>query len=207
MHKVFVICILLTMLAGCISDGDFRQKVKKSVTMQLNVYPESTLQDLYKNFFQDKFGPGHIISDTAMAKAYLEEELAEFETSASPEIEVIGWENNYVRINLSLLKNGVMPEQALLDAFIESANTAQMPEIESWKQEWIQILNVIEEMNLDLPGFAPDKAFVDSLLASGKYAVHHSRKFEATYRPHYRIVSKAVFDEKLKGYIEKLKME
>ncbi|GHT54500.1 hypothetical protein FACS189451_09540 [Bacteroidia bacterium] len=202
MNKIFTICMLLATLAGCTSGDNFQNKVRKSVASQLNVYPESTLQDLYKNFFQDKFGPGHLISDTAMAKAYLEEELSEFETSANPEIEAIGWENNYVRVNLSLLKTGVVPEQALLDAFIESANTAQMPGIESWKSEWTQILNVIEAMNLNLPGFAQDKASIDSLLTAGKYAVHHSRRFEAAYQPHYRIVSKAVFDEKLKTFIK-----
>jgi hypothetical protein len=194
--------MLFATLAGCTSGDSFRHKVKESVVMQLNVYPKSTLLDLYKNFFQDKFGPGHIISDTAAAKAYLEEELSEFKTSVNPEIEPIGWENNYVRVNLSLLKKGVVPEQVLLNAFIGSANTAQMPGIESWKQEWTRILKVIEKMNLDLPGFAQDKTTIDSLLAAGKYAVHHSSVFEATYQPHYRIVSKTVFDEKLRGYIK-----
>ena len=32
-------------------------KIKKSVERQLNDYPKSTLQDLYKSFFQDRFGP------------------------------------------------------------------------------------------------------------------------------------------------------
>jgi hypothetical protein len=192
--------MLFAAFAGCAPGDNFRHKVKESVASQLKVYPESTLQDLYKNFFQDKFGPGHLISDTAAAKAYLEEELSEFETSANPEVEPIGWENNYVRINLSLLKKGIVPEQVLLDAFIESANTAQMPGIESWKQEWAQILKVIEDLNPDLPGFAQDKAAIDSLLSTGKYAAHHSRRFETEYRPHYRIISRTMFDEKLKAF-------
>lgn len=38
---------------------------------QMKTYPKSTLKDLYKNFFQDKFGPGHIISDTTSAGKFL----------------------------------------------------------------------------------------------------------------------------------------
>jgi hypothetical protein len=202
MKRVWAIFMLFAAFAGCTSDGSFQHKVRKSVVMQLNVYPESTLQDLYKNFFQDKFGPGHIISDTVAAKAYLEEELSEFETSVNPEVEPTGWENNYVRVNLSLLKKKIIPQQTFFDAFIKSANAAQMPGVDSWKDEWAQILKVIEEMNPDLPGFTQDKITIDSLLAAGKYAIHHSQAYEAAYRPHYRIISKAAFDEKLKTYIE-----
>jgi hypothetical protein len=203
MNRVFTMSMLCAVLVGCTPNSGFQHKVRKSVIIQLNTYPESTLQDLYKNFFQDKFGPGHIISDTVAAKAYLDEELSEFETSVNPEVEPTGWENNYMRVNLSLLKKGVIPKQPFFDAFIKSANTAQMPEIESWNSEWARILKVIETMNLDLPKFTQDKAMIDSLLAAGKYAVHHSQVFEAAYQPHYRIVSKAAFDEQLKVYIEK----
>ena len=203
MNRTFAIfCLLLTAFAGCAPGGKFRHNVRKSVIMQMNIYPESTLLDLYKNFFQDKFGPGHLIADTSAAKEYLEAELSEFETSDNPNIEPTGWENNYVRVNLSLLKKGVVPEQVFMDAFIESANTAQMPTVESWKHEWTKILKIIEEMNLKLPAFEQDKAAIESLLSAGKYATHHSRTFEAAYQPHYRIISKKIFDGKIKKYIE-----
>ena len=39
-------------------------QIRAAVENQLKAYPKSTLQDLYKNFFQDYFGPGHIVSDT-----------------------------------------------------------------------------------------------------------------------------------------------
>ena len=171
--------------------------------MQLNVYPKSTLQDLYKNFFQDKFGPGHLIPDTSAAKAYLERELSEFEISTCPDIEPVGWENNYVRVDLSLLKREIVPERLFFDAFVESANSARMPEIESWKREWKRILKVVEQMAPDLPDFERDKAAIDSLLDAGKYAVHHSSAFEEEYRPHYRIIARRIFDEKLQKYVRR----
>ena len=44
-------------------------EIRQAVAGQMHIYPKSTLRDLYKNFFQDLFGPGHIVSDTASAGA------------------------------------------------------------------------------------------------------------------------------------------
>jgi hypothetical protein len=58
--------------------------VQAAVTKQLQKYPKSTLKDIYKNFFQDRFGPGHLISDTAVAGAYLRKELDALPVLAIP---------------------------------------------------------------------------------------------------------------------------
>ena len=50
---------------------------------QMTDYPESTLKDIYKNFFQDAFGPGHLMSDAEDAEkrmeAYLRSECEQAE--------------------------------------------------------------------------------------------------------------------------------
>ena len=45
-----------------VAKADFRERVVTCVRWQMDNYPESRLIDLYKNFFQDKFGPGHMIT-------------------------------------------------------------------------------------------------------------------------------------------------
>lgn len=35
--------------------------IRAAVERQITMYPNSTLRDIYKNFFQDRFGPGHIM--------------------------------------------------------------------------------------------------------------------------------------------------
>ena len=59
---------------GGVMLGQQRQAVERVVKWQLENYPESRLTDLYKNFFQDKFGPGHMVADTASAGAYIRRE-------------------------------------------------------------------------------------------------------------------------------------
>ena len=56
-----------------------RSAVKRSVQEFLKKYPQATLQDIYKNNFQDYFGPSHIMADREGVLRYLNWELAQME--------------------------------------------------------------------------------------------------------------------------------
>ncbi|MDR0541369.1 MAG: hypothetical protein LBH19_04060 [Dysgonamonadaceae bacterium] len=176
----------------------FEEKVETSVRNQLTLYPESRLQDLYKNFFQDRFGPGHLIPDTAMAGEYLRHELSSYSHSNYPLLELIGWEGNFYRVSADAVKRQLVSESAYLEAFVESANTTPETSMAEWKSEWNQILSVIEKMNLHLPDYETDKWKIRQLIDSGQYLVHHSRAFEDAYHPHYRIIRKRIYEDKMK---------
>jgi hypothetical protein len=177
--------------------------VETSVHQQLEQFPESRLQDLYKNFFQDRFGPGHLIPDTAMAGEYLREELSSYSDSYKPLTEVIGWEGNFVRVSTDIVKEGTISYADYIDAFVESANTTPQTSIDEWKKEWDKILSTVEKMNLNLPDQESDKANIQKLIDSGNYAMHHSQAFEAAYHPHYRIIKKSVYAGKIAPYLKK----
>jgi hypothetical protein len=178
-------------------------KIKTAVQKQLELFPESRLQDMYKNFFQDRFGPGHLISDTAMVDNYLQEELASYSGEYLPLIEEIGWEGNFVRVSTDVVKNGMLDYYDYLATFVESANTTPETPIEEWKTEWNHILSTIDKMDLKLPDYESDKAKIQTLIDNGKYATHHSETFEKAYQPHYRIIKKEIYEEKIKPLIEK----
>jgi hypothetical protein len=189
--------VALLFLINC--HTDFENKVRQSIHTQLQTYPKSTLQDIYKNLFQDRFGPEHAISDTVSARLYLEQELASFETSNSVEIEFLGLHHNYVRINLTAVKQGKIPQDKLLTAFCRSAKKINDSDIEAWRTEWGKIIKIIQRMELQINDFEKDKLKIDSLLKQGKYAMHHSAIFRETYQPHYRIVEKNIFEKELKS--------
>jgi len=180
---------------------EFERKIKQSVHSQLQTYPKSTLQDIYKNFFQDRFGPEHAIIDTASAKLYLENELASFETSNNVEIEFLGINHNYVRINLITIKQGKIPQEKLLSAFHNSAKKVNQNDVKAWQSEWEKIVNIIERMILNIPDFEKDKIEIENLLKQGKYAVRHSTVFHETYKPHYRTVDKNIYEQELKPFL------
>lgn len=173
------------------------QQIREAVERQMQVYPRSTLRDLYKNFFQDCFGPGHIINDTTSAGAYLREELASSEQFKGAYYEPTGYLGNFYRVNLSIVREGLVNYQTYFDVFVRSVNGIQPISVEEWKKEWELINSVISEMNLKLDNYAQDSVEIAQMLKQGKYVMHHSRIFNEAYSLHYRIIDKELFEKEL----------
>lgn len=191
----FTLFFLFWALIGC--SASMEKNIEKAILNQIERYPKSTLQDIYKNFFQARFGAEHAIPDKEVAEDYLMYELSglhEFDNDTI--IEIIGWEHNFVRVPLALVKNGKITPEELLTAFLESANAAYTDSAKNWVDEWNLIVATIEKMNLNLDGFAEDKEKIAELLRNNpKAALHHSRIFNETYHPHYRIVEKSIYQK------------
>lgn len=175
-------------------------KIREAVRYIHSHYPESRLRDYYKSFFQDFYGPGHLLSDTTAAIAYLEHELKQVEApSQHKTAEFTGYKHNFVRVDLYSVKSGNIPYGAFKKAFLESGEKFQLPSIAEWKEVWSRILSEIEQMNLKIPGFEQDKKYLNELLSKGEYVVHHSQPYLDAYTPHYRIILydiyKARFEE------------
>lgn len=183
------------------------QDVERFVRWHVDTYPQSRLLDIYKSCFQDYMGAEHMLGDTASVKAYLDYELAQIDTADTTLwlYEPCGIEGNYVRVNLMAVKAGLLAEDVLLDAFIRTANGAKRPAVEVWRERWGEIVAVIDAMSLNLPYYIEDKQSIDELLAKGKYAISHSLEYREAYRPHYRIVERAIFESEIKPLIEKHK--
>ena len=170
--------------------------VRSAIERQLATYPESTLQDIYKSFYQEHFGPGHIISDTASARRYLMRELSEMGETQSPYFEPTGSQGDYVRVYLSAIADSLISAEQLLDAFVRSANSRQKPVV-SWMEKWQAIISIIQANKIELKGFETDLPLLTEA-ARNNQAVHHSRRYNDAYHPHYRIVERSIFEIELK---------
>ena len=197
---------LLLSFALILSVAVSAQDIEGFVNRQLQNYPKSRLLDIYKSCFQNYMGAEHLVSDRQMVTAYLDEEL---NTTSLDDLmpwyyEPCGIEGNYVRVSLRTVKEGIIQENLLLDAFIRSANNKERPSIDSWREQWHKIIGTIEQMNLNLPSYSEDKQFIDSILSAGKYAISHSPEYREAYHPHYRIVERNIFEREIKHKIERL---
>ena len=169
--------------------------IRKAIQQELLLHPKATLQDLYKNFFQGRFGPGHMIHTIDDAEQYLNKELSEATEFDSLPWQAVGYEKNFYRINLSLVRDGKIDFDELVSAFYESANSVEQPSLESWENEWNLILSIIEGLSLALPNFGQDKLVISENLKKGIVIGHHSAIYQNTYHPHYRIVTKFYFEK------------
>jgi hypothetical protein len=144
-----------------------------------------------------------MIADSAAAGAYLRMELQSVTgPSQVSRAEVTGWEGNFVRVDLVVLKDGVVDYSTFMEAFMESAQGVQMPSVEEWRVEWRKIERVIRSLYPELPDIDKDSKFLDSLLAKGKYVVHHSEIYSQQYDPHYRLFRKEVYETRLQPLLD-----
>ena len=195
---------MLMGLAGCQTSG-----IGDAIRRELRDYPQSRVQDIYKSFCQDNLGPGHLIPNPESARKYLETELATFREdldslrykASDQPVHPVGDQGNYVRVDLSVVLDGRVSEDVLLDAFVQSANRGKMATPSEWTRKWAAVAKVLRKKFPDIPGAANDLSQLDSLVAAGSFIVHHSPIYDETYHPHYRIVAKNIYEQDLKDLI------
>lgn len=200
--------ILLLSFSLMLSIFASAQDIQTFVQKQMETYPKSRLLDIYKSCFQDYMGAEHLVSDRLRVKAYLDEELqsTSLDSLKTWLYEPCGVDGRYVRVSIRAIKEGLIKEDMLLDAFIRSANTSERRSIESWRDRWHVIIGTIEQMQLQLPNYDKDKQVIESILSAGKYAISHSPEYREAYHPHYRIVEKGIFEREIKPLITGLSL-
>ena len=177
-----------------------KMQLRQAIEHQLAVYPQSTLQDVYKAFYQEHFGPEHMITDTAAVRKYLDHELTVMgDERGALYYEPIGLEGNYVRVYLKAVKDNLITAQELLQAFLDSAAARQEPAVE-WDAKWNTIIEVIDAIK---PGFGDSERDLLHKASLENQAVHHSRAYNAAYHPHYRIIHRNIFELLLKPMIDR----
>ncbi|MBQ8958534.1 MAG: hypothetical protein IJ057_08565 [Bacteroidales bacterium] len=187
---ILFVC-LFAALSAC-QPNPHEKAIRAAIERQLSTYPESTLQDVYKSFYQDRFGPGHMIADTASARQYLMKELEENDCASVDYFELTGAEGRFVRVHLSAVKDSVIGAEQLLEAFIQSANRHQLQDGD-WASEWDNIVKIIQKHNLKVNGFEQEAPMLKET-AQNNQAVHHSCAYNEAYHPHYRIVEMGLLD-------------
>ena len=184
---------------------------ERAIRQQLQDYPESRVQDIYKSFCQDNLGPGHLIPDPQSARNYLESELRIFREDLdsarydAPAITYypVGDQGNYVRVDLIVVLDGLVGEDAYLDAFVRSANEGERLTEEQWVAKWKEVEKVIRKDFPDIPDAKEDLEMIDSYVEKGNLIMHHSEAFSDAYNPHYRIIAKDIFEKEIKPLIDR----
>ena len=202
MRKVIVLAVGV-MVAMAVGACGRTFTVRDAIERQMSTYPESRVQDIYKNFCQDKLGPEHLIPNPEAARAYLLEEMDQYweELEASDYESVgipfysLGDEGNYVRVDLSLVMDGTVDVETYLDGFVRGANARRNMTPEEWTQKWQEVAAVIRSDFSWIPDCERDLVRIDSLMAQGNYILHHSPEFGQAYQPHYRIFERGICQE------------
>ena len=190
-----LLLLLLSLLLTLSHCSPEKSEIRQAVDIQLKRYPESTLQDIYKSFLQDEFGPGHMLNDLDVAKEYFDLELEDMVSRGRHDAEPCGAGKYFVRVPMDLVKDGLIREEDFFNAFVESSKNFQKPDLAAWKEKWEMIDKVVKRMNLKLPDYERDKKMLQKIIERGEPVIHHSERFDKAYDPHYRIMSLPVWEE------------
>ena len=208
MKRILLMLLVVLPIFGCRQSSELT--TRDFIELELAAYPESRAQDVYKSFCQDNLGPEHLIQDPVSAAHYLKEELrtyqedldsVRYEAPASP-YDYVGDQNHYVRVDLSVILDGRITEEAFLDAFIRSANEGKRVTDEEWVKKWKIVSTILRKDFKDIPDLDQDLHALDSLVAEGHYIMHHSQAYRDAYHPHYRIIAMNIFIDELRPLID-----
>ena len=202
MRKIskFIVWIVATyFLASCKQSVDSREAFVRYFFEQ---YPKATLQDLYKGSFQDQFGPAHLLTDREAVKKYIKQEMDNAKTYPAEDFVACGWQGRFYQVNLKVIADGRVSLDDFTDAFMASANGIDTSLTPIFLEEWKQLLVTVKQVQPQLAGFVQDSTMLANLLAEGKYVVHHSKTFDETYQPHYRIIRRDLFEKHILPHLK-----
>lgn len=194
----YLILLKVALLPLFVSAQTRTDSICAALNYQREHYPASQYRDVYKNFMQDFFGPGHILNDTVAAGKYLRYELDNADSFDGPDFEPTGFKGNFYRVNLRLIKDGTIPYDVFFDAFVRSVQGIIPPDGESWLKIWNEIDREIQSSGWSFENEEQDRNDLAESFRQGVYIVHHSRAFNEANNFHYRIVSRDIFNRTLR---------
>lgn len=194
MKKILLVSLWIAGLFSCTHPSSYREDFVRNY---FEKYPESTLQDIYKGSFQDVFGPAHILTDREVVTKYIKYEMENANAWEEADYTSCGWQGKFYQVNLKVIADGRVPMDDFVDAFMASANGIDTTLTQSFIEDWEKIQQAVRTVKPSLEGFEKDSTLLSNLLKEGKYVVHHSQKFNDHYHPHYRIIRKDLFEEKI----------
>lgn len=174
-------------------EKSMEDSIRLALQYQRDHYPVSQLRDVYKNFMQDFFGPGHILNDTAASARYLKRELAETDIFAGPAYEPTGFRGNFYRVNIGLIADGTIPYDTFFSNFVKSVQGIEAPDSAYWMNIWNRIDNEINKMDWRFENEEADRSALNEQFEEGNFIVHHSRAYNDSVKFHYRIISRDRF--------------
>lgn len=165
-------------------------------------YPLMEPQDAVKLIYQNVFGGGHLIRDSAACRCALRHEYENTPQDAyAPLLEMIG--NGMARVMLNALdRSGYSVDQLGYD-FVRSAREHR-GSINGFLLK-LDILRKVTASGAFRFSLADLEDYLDTYQQAGYPMVSHSEQYRRTYKPAYRIVQLRILPEELtygrKGHI------
>lgn len=213
MLKPILLPLVALVAVALPAEGDAQEwptteDLQPMVQVYMDRFPESDLRDLYKYCFQDFFGPEHLISDSLGAANYIEYELTHSDVDDWKQplfFYPLGLMGNYVRVDINYVKQGIIPMDVFVSALLRGCDEVPSggEKMDYWKNLWERIAATAMMVTPRPGNWEADSKAIAEILADGRYALHHSSRFNSSYRQHYRIIRADIFERELLPLLSK----
>lgn len=171
------------------------EKVITLIRTHVQRYNAIDIMDVYKLLHQATFGPGQVIKNQRAAREWLDRESETLATVSIPEalVENIHPEGQIVRLHLRpyLAVRGDL--RKLLDGFIQSSRSVEgnPAALASW---WMLFQHMSDPGELFANRFDHRTvSLIGRTRANEQWpASHHSPPYDRTYKPVYRVLTRAI---------------
>lgn len=154
----------------------------------LDRYPGMAPADGYKLLHQASMGSEHAVPDPGTAREWMEREWADMgDGPDEPLVDTLGTGGRFARVHLRPWRQAGGSPEALVQAFVETANTARA-DTAALSCTLDQMVALVSRGGVPWPADSV-RAVVASERNAGYPAVHHSPAFEDAVRPAYRVVA------------------
>ncbi len=178
---------------------DVPDRATRVLIEYMRSYPQAHLQDIYKSCFQDVYGPGHLIQDSASYAQYILDEISLMDPAnrTFPDYEYTGIEGNFVRVNLRVVQDGRIDLGRFVSLSMQSAQLQHPMPAYEWKGTWERIAVKASHVTPRPKNYTAEAAALHTHVNNGGKAVHHSLRFNQCYAPHYRLIRRDLFEKEL----------
>lgn len=167
----------------------YRENFKELLLKHYELHPKMQLQDMVKLVYQNEFAGGHLISNEDDSLVRLTEEYHWVQQNYKDKINQIAFEeigNGLCRLNLSALKDTEIDIATVNRFFISTANSV-CGSIESFEEKLNIFIECCKEKALSYQ-FEEAEAYLSDYKSQGYPPVNHSKEYQTSYSPAYRIV-------------------
>lgn len=210
MRKILISILLFSAIALPLHAQTTQEKTKDALQGYMTRFPQSQLCDVYKFYFQDIMGIEHLLTDSMAAVRYIENEMTHADSA--------DWQNplfyyptgvngNYIRVDINYIRSGIIPMDVFVSAMLRSVRDKEesVGLQRSLRLEWRRTMNVLKTVEPQPLNWHADSLAIERLMESGGYAMRHSALFNRTYRQHYRIIRRDIFEQELLPFIMNVK--
>ncbi|MCD4820160.1 MAG: hypothetical protein K8S23_15875 [Candidatus Cloacimonetes bacterium] len=164
-------------------------KIKSEISILINnqqkYFPHSIFQDYYKLFYQAYFGPDHFNDSPEKVQNLINFELQKSDYHLLKRIPVYKLQlyETFFRIDLVLIKSGILSLNELTEAFINSCHDIRETEMDKWDDIWKEVIIQLSQKNISFTRNESQQI----------QKLHHSQKYMKNYYPHYRLINEEEF--------------